>query len=45
MTYRGIDEPETLYFNVYSYAEPRVPMGFTFERTTKTNWNKYLREN
>ena len=45
VSYRGIDEPEELYFNVYSFEDPQVPSGFTFRRTVKRKWNDHMWEN
>ena len=45
VTHRGLDEPIDLYFNVYSFDDPRVPVGLTFEPTVMEDWTDVMWQN
>ena len=45
VTYRGLDEPIDLYLNVYSFDEPEVPLGFTFDPTVMEKWTDVMGQN
>lgn len=45
VTYRGLDEPVDLYFNVHSFDKPEVPFGFTFEPTVMEKWTDVMWQN